>query len=69
MYKKTIEFSKTFNVFEPGDIVEATHASPLYPGTYKVVSCHEPEYYGDDVIVFVEGFERGFNGENFYLVE
>lgn len=54
MYEKTIEFSVTFKVFEPGDIVEATRASPLYPGTYKVVRCHEPSHYGDDVIVFVE---------------
>ncbi len=68
MYKKTIEFSMTFKVFEPGDIVEATRASPLYPGTYKVVRCHEPSHYGDDVIVFVEGFDRGFSGADLYIV-
>lgn len=68
MYKKTIEFSVTFKVFEPGDIVEAERASPLYPGTYKVVRCHEPSHYGDDVIVFVEGFDRGFSGADLYIV-
>lgn len=68
MYEKTIEFSMTFKVFEPGDIVEATRASPLYPGTYKVVRCHEPSHYGDDVIVFVEGFDRGFSGADLYIV-
>ncbi len=68
MYKKTIEFSVTFKVFEPGDIVEATRASPLYPGMYKVVRCHEPSHYGDDVIVFVEGFDRGFSGADLYIV-
>lgn len=67
MYNKTIEFSKTFDVFEPGDIIEETHTSLLYPGKYRVVRCHEPEYYGDEVIVFVEGFDRGFNGANFRL--
>jgi len=69
MYEKTIEFSRTFNIFEPGDIVEATSASPLYPGTYKVVVCREPLCYGDDVIVFVEGISRGVNGANLLLVE
>lgn len=61
-------FTVTYNYFEPGTIVEPTSTrSSLEPGQYKVLSCHEPRFDGDDAVVFVEG--RGVAVRTEYLRE
>ncbi len=50
-------------------VTPASSRSALGPGEYVVESCHEPQYPGDDVIVFVEGHRTGVSGEYLRLAE
>jgi hypothetical protein len=59
-----ITWTEEFRIFEEGDKVKpSSRRCVLDDGVYEVVSCHIPQYPGDEVIVFVKGHECGVSGE------
>lgn len=71
--RRTKTFTITYNYFEPGTLVVPTSTRcPLVRDdrkrhVFKVTKCYEPNFPGEDGIVFVEGHKNGV--ETYYLRE
>lgn len=69
MINKKYVWEEWFVIFEPGDKVTPTCDFLEVGSTYTVRSCKGPEMPGDDVLVYLEGQERGYPAGYFRLVE